>query len=285
VGRAARNELAAAAVAAARRGWAVFPCRRGDKRPAIARWPQLATANPAHIAAAWRDRFPYANVGVACGPSRLVVIDLDTTSHGAALPEPWASELGVRDGQDVLAVLAGRAGHAVPETYTVRTPSGGQHLYFAAPGDREIRNSASEVGPMIDVRGAGGYIVAVGSVVGGRRYELVHDAAPLPVLPAWLAALAAPARPGRPLPITPDGPVYGRLRGVVETVLASQPGQRNGLLHWAACRAGEMVAAGQVDRATAEALLVRAAVDAGLRGGESEARRTIASGFRSAGAP
>ena len=83
----------------------VFPCRQGDKRPAIERWEERASANPASVAGAWGQRWSRANVAVACGPSRLVVIDLQTTAHCAP-----AGTLGrrtaVRHGCDVLAVLA-----------------------------------------------------------------------------------------------------------------------------------------------------------------------------------
>lgn len=275
--------IRAAAADAARRGWAVFPCRNGDKRPAIDRWEERASADPAHVAGAWRERWPRANVGIACGPSGLVVVDLDTPEHGGALPAEWAAEPGVCDGRGVLAVLARRAGQRLPETYSVRTPSGGLHLYFAAIAGRELRNSAGRIGPMIDVRGCGGYVVAAGSVVGGRRYEVAREG-PVAPLPSWLADLAGPAGRAPGLPVPRRGAVYGRLRGVVETVLAAEPGTRNGRLYWAACRAAEMVAAGKIDQATAEELLVRAAVEAGLRGGVPEARRTVASGLRAGGA-
>ncbi len=271
-----------AAVAAAERGWAVFPCRPGNKRPAVDRWEQRAIADPERVAAHWPGE--RHNVGIACGPSQLVVVDLDTAEHGRELPAEWAVGPGITDGQGVLAVLAHQDGQQLPDTYTVRTPSGGLHLYFAA-GERggELRNSAGRIGPMIDVRGRGGYVVAAGSVVGGRGYEIERDA-PVALLPEWLAALARPAtRPASPARLH-SGPVYGRLRGVLEAVLSSKPGTRNGRLYWAACRAGEMVAASKIDRATAEDLLVQAAVDTGIRGGELEARRTVASGLRAGGA-
>ena len=276
----AGHSQAAAAIAGAERGWAVFPCRPGDKRPAIDRWEERASARPAHVRAAWRDRFRACNVGVACGPSGLVVIDLDTAVHGGSLPESWAAEPGVRDGRGVLAVLAERAGQPWPSTYSVRTPSGGLHLYFAAAAGREVRNSAGRVGPMVDVRGSGGYVLAEGSVVAGRPYEIAEDL-PVGPLPGWLAELADPAEPA-PRPAAArqvTGSVYGRLRAVVDFVLTSEPGTRNDRLYWAARRAREMVAAGQMDRGTAERLLLAAAIDAGLRGGEPEARRTIASGL------
>jgi hypothetical protein len=222
------------------------------------------------------------NVGIACGPSRLVVIDLDTAEHGGSLPPSWAAEPSINDGREVLRLLALRAGEPWPDTYTTRTPSGGLHLYFAAIDGRELRNSASRVGPMIDVRAAGGYVVGAGSVTARGRYQVVRDYM-VRTLPGWLADLVAPARPTRAAPASvAQRPVYGRLRGIVEAVLTSEPGTRNGRLFWAACRAGEMISAGLIDHAAAEDVLVRAAVESGLRGGEPEARRTVASGLRSA---
>jgi hypothetical protein len=269
-----------AAVSAARRGWRVFPCRPGDKRPAVDRWEERACADPERVARYWPSE--RHNIGGACGPSRRVVIDLDTAAHGGQLPERWRAEPGIRDGRDVLATLAERAGQPWPSTYSVATPSDGLHLHFAAVPGREIRNSAGKIGPKIDVRGAGGYVLLAGSVIGGRGYEVTDDR-PAGPLPAWLADLADPPRPPRPAALPdPPGSLYGRLRGVVEAVLTSEPGTRNGRLYWAACRAAEMVAAGTLDRAAAERVLLDAAIEAGLRGGEPEARRTIASGLGTA---
>jgi hypothetical protein len=236
------------------------------------------------------------NIGVACGPSRLVVIDLDTHSP---LPDDWRLP-GVNDGRDVLALLAEWAGQPWPVTYTVKTPTGGLHLYYAAPDGPEIRNSAGKIGPLIDVRGGGGYVLAAGSVLderaypgnpecrelvtGGRGYEVVDDSDPEP-LPAWLAALAADAEPAaRPFaPGRVRAASGARFQGLIDTVRGGQEGDRNGPLYWAARRAAEMIAAGEVDRGTAEESLVAAALEAGLRGGEREARRTFASAMRGGG--
>lgn len=273
-----RHQLCAAAVALAARGYALFPCRPDDKRPAIDRWEQRASADPLHIEAAWRDRYPGANIGVACRPSGLVVIDLDTAGHSGTLTENQQPG----SGHEVLAALADRVGQPWPATYSVATPSGGLHLYFAAIAGREVRNSAGKIGPMIDVRGAGGYVVGAGSSIAGRCYEVIDDRPAGPLL-AWLADLADPPRPARPAAApAAGGSLYGRLRGILEFVLASEPRTRNGRLYWAARRAREMIAAGTIDRMTAEQLLLAAALEAGLRGGEAEARRTIASGLGTA---
>jgi hypothetical protein len=261
----------------------VFPCLPGDKRPAIDRWEQRASVGARHIGAAWDERYAGHNIGIATGPSALVVLDLDT--HGT-LPLGWRDEPGIVDGQDVLATLAERAGQDWPHTLTVRTPSGGRHLYFWAPAGIEIRNSAGKVGPMVDVRACGGYVVGAGSVTPAGEYvELDGFAEPAP-LPPWLLTLIfPPPSPSvfRDGPLVHAGSMPTRLRGVVQAVLDSEPGTRNGRLHWAACRAAEMVSNGQLDRSAAEALLLEAALEAGLRGGEREARLTIASGLRNGG--
>jgi hypothetical protein len=121
------------------------------------------------------------NVGVRTGAaSGLLVVDVDHVQSWEALTQD----------QDV------------PRTYTVRTGSGGLHLYFAHPGG--IGNSASKLAPGVDVRGDGGQVVAPPSRTPAGAYVVVDDAKPAP-LPEWLAerlqrpeprrASAAPAAP------------------------------------------------------------------------------------------
>jgi len=263
---------AEAAAAAARRGWAVFPCRPGDKRPAVQDWENRACTDPERVARYWPS--PRHNVGIACGPSRLVVVDLD--AHGE-LPEEWQELPGVHDGKDVLVQICDWAGQPWPTTYTVATPSGGWHLYFAAPQGSGIRNSASLIGPQVDVRGTGGYVVAAGSAVGGGAYEVITEDDPAP-LPEWIARLLSPKaaqpdrRPGG------HGSAPGRLAGLLRAVEQAKPGTRNETLFWAASRAAEMVAEGKAGDGDVVGQLVEAAAAAGLS--EPEARRTIASAMR-----
>jgi hypothetical protein len=214
---------------------------------------------------------PRHNAGIACDPSGLVVLDLDAHSE---LPEEWRLP-GLHDGRDVLAQLAEWAGQPWPSTYWVLTPSGGWHLYFRAPEGSQIRNSASLLGPQVDVRAAGGYVVGAGSVVDGKAYELLDDCDPEP-LPAWLCRLLSPSpsRSASPSPSRSASP-SGRLAALVRTVETARVSQRNDTLYWAACRAREMADAGELGTEGATAFLVSAAVAAGLP--EREARRTIAS--------
>jgi Bifunctional DNA primase/polymerase, N-terminal len=262
------------ATALAAHGWHVFPCLRGGKRPAVKDdWEQRASADLGLVRRYW----PSArhNIGVACGPSGLVVLDLDT--HGTIL-EDWRMP-GIRDGKDVLALICEWAGQPWPATHTVTTPSGGWHLYYRAPGDAEIRNSQSLIGPMVDVRARGGYVLGECSIIGGKAYEALDDDAPAP-LPPWITRLLT----RRPDPVRPAGALRGtaegRLRALITKVSGGQPGNRNGVLYWASCRAAELITAGEVSRDDAEEYLVAAALEAGLRGGEREARRTFASAMR-----
>ena len=71
------NPLLSAALDYAARGWHVFPLRPGQKRPALqSDWEGRATTDPDRIRGCW-EHDDY-NIGIACGPSGLVVVDLDT---------------------------------------------------------------------------------------------------------------------------------------------------------------------------------------------------------------
>lgn len=166
-----------AALGYARRGWPVFPVQPGGKAPLVAHGLHDATRDPAEIAASW-SRCPDAGVAIRTGAvSGLVVLDVDGD-----------------DGHDRLHELE-RAHGELPRTASVHTPRGGQHLYFQHPG-HEVRNSASRLGPALDVRGDGGYVVAPPSRgANGRRYE-PDEQAPVAPLPGWLMTLLAPQQGG-----------------------------------------------------------------------------------------
>ena len=166
---------------------------------------------------------------------------------------------------------SGQGSRGRPPTWSA-TPSGGWHLYYAAPEGREIRNSASLLGPLIDVRAGGGYIIGADSIVGGKRYELLDASDPEPLPPLDLPAPGPSASLPRPAG-TAGSP--GSKSGCRDSSPPSAParhGDRNGPLYWASRRAAEMIAAGEISREEAEEPLVAAVLEAGLRGGEAEAR-------------
>jgi Bifunctional DNA primase/polymerase, N-terminal len=281
--------LLRSALAAAMLGWHVFPCAAGGKRPALrGNWQDLATTSADQIRD-WWARAPY-NIGIACGPSGLVVIDLDLPHDGEAGDEEAADgTLFPLSGADILSGLARQRGERYPGgTYIVDTPSGGCHLYFSAAsaaGDARVKNSAGAVGAHIDVRADGGYIVGAGSRIGGRAYTARGRRAAAP-LPSWLAQLVRdsyepPAVPAPRLPVTDraQGRAYAMaaLRAETERVAAARPGTRNVTLNRAAFSLGQLVAAGLIPPIPVITSLIDAARYAGLP--EEEAIRTVRSGM------
>jgi len=171
----------AGAVWCIEKGFRLFPLRKGSldeqKQPAVQEWERKATCTPDAISK-WEADHPNANWGLACGPSGLLVVDLDDKGgkHGT---EEWRKLCAANDYK--------------PDTLVVRSASRKSwHLYFVGEGG----NSASKLGPGIDTRGAGGYVVAPGAAFvapGGEvlgRYEIEIDA-PVAPAPAWLLQLVA----------------------------------------------------------------------------------------------
>jgi Bifunctional DNA primase/polymerase, N-terminal len=280
-GSRAESGLQSSALAAADLGWHVFPCAPGSKRPALKdNWQDLATTDPDRIRS-WWGRQPY-NIGIACGPSGLVVIDLDAD----AARDGTARDGTARDGTASLALLCRAHGERYPDgTYTVDTPSGGCHLYFTAPAT-PVRNSAGRAGPLIDIRADGGYVVGAGSRIGERAYAARGDFLPLTLpFPAWIARLLsddpAPPQALRPLP-PPDGTAsrsyaLAALRKETRRVADARPGTRNDTLNRAAFCLGQLVAARLLPPLPVMTALADAAAYAGLP--DDEARRTIRSGM------
>lgn len=149
-------------------------CEAPGKHPRILNWPENATTLCVRIRS-WWHRWPLANIGLATGEaSGIVVLDVDPR-HGG---EVSLEELERRFGE-------------LPASVEAETGGGGRHLLFKHPG-RTVTNSAGSLGPGLDVRGDGGYIVAPPSLhASGRRYawEGAHHLAYMepPPLPQWLS--------------------------------------------------------------------------------------------------
>ncbi|MEU9055673.1 bifunctional DNA primase/polymerase [Streptomyces sp. NPDC048384] len=274
-----------AALEAAERGWYVFPLRPGGKRPALhgeasctytgecaaghRKWEQRATRDPERIRTTWWHT-PY-NVGIATGPSRLVVVDLDMPKHKSSSDTP--------SGADTFAALCERAGHPVPDTYRVRTASGGEHLYFTAPEGLRLTNTARTIGELVDTRAWGGYVVAAGSVTPAGDYEALSGPVAAP-LPLWLQSILQPALKA---PQAPSRALAGQSRRYADVALASevrnvataQPGEREGKLFRAARALGRFVAWGDLPRHVVEQALQEGGERAGLSA--SECRSTLRS--------
>lgn len=81
----------------------------------------------------------------------------------------------------------------LPPTLTVRTGSGGRHKYFRCPGTH-VGNSAGQLGRGLDVRGAGGYLIAPPSVHPDGGVYAREEEREIADLPPWLLNLVAAPR-------------------------------------------------------------------------------------------
>lgn len=192
------HDMVAAAYIYASRGMKIFPvwwaqdgqcacsagpdCSSPAKHPLVPRWEQVASAHSGDMSN-WWQRWPDANIGLPAGINNLAIIDVDP-AHG---------------GDENLTTLArwvhDRTGTMLYDTLTVRTGSGGTHLYYQAPeggiktAARSFRlNGIDTRGGTPDGHGAG-YVVAPPSLhVSGGRYETVYRVwppAPWPAILTW----------------------------------------------------------------------------------------------------
>ncbi|WP_370973907.1 bifunctional DNA primase/polymerase [Amycolatopsis sp. cg9] len=280
--------LMGVALAAARQGLYVFPLWPRSKTPCLhgkrrcqgtgvcadghLGWEQRATTDP-DLIRYWWGASPTCNVGIACGPSNLYVLDLDP-DHGEDPPPEWA---GARHGRDVLARLAEQAGQPYPgDTFTGRSPSPSLHLYFRVGQDSTLRNTAGRAGWRIDSRGRGGFIVAPGSVRRDGVYTVARHA-PIAPLPGWLVPLFTP--PPRPLPepvefgdVRPlsDTRRQRYLDKVADTVAHAAPHTAHDTLVRAAYTLGRLVGGGEFTDDEARAALHIAAQQRRIPTGEAD---------------
>lgn len=187
----ASNPLLEAALDYAGRGWRVFPlhnptsegcscqkpdCHSSGKHPRISNGLTGASSDASKIRG-WWARWPDANIGVATGPgSGIFALDVDGDN-----------------GQASLAALEPLP--ATRRSNTGRTGAHGErtgfHLYFTSPAGVNLRSSAGRLGQGLDIRAAGGYVVAPPSLhASGLRYEWAGEGSTIASAPTWLIATA-----------------------------------------------------------------------------------------------
>ena len=162
------SALGQAALEYAEKNWYVFPCVPGDKRPLIRDNFKLSSVEPSQITMWWTE-YPFANIGLDCGKSGLVAIDVDP---------------GKEDAKALPGIIWLSGGRKAWHTRRHATPSGGEHYIFqAAPeSEGEIPTSTGIFGgPGIDGRGKGGYVVLPPSRLLSGAYSVADSSAPLPV--------------------------------------------------------------------------------------------------------
>lgn len=171
-------------------------CPRGEscispgKHPSIDSWQTAASVEPAVL----RDWFAHSdqNIGVVCGPSNIVVIDIDPRNGGT----------------DTFTALVSELGH-LPPTVAADTGGGGAHYVFRRPtGDLE-----SKLGKGVDLlRDSRQFLVEPSMHPSGQSYRwragCAPDEAHIAALPeAWIKRVRRqpPARPiVRPIAVSTD---------------------------------------------------------------------------------
>jgi hypothetical protein len=239
------------------------------KEPATKRGFHDATLNPATISRWWKAQ-PY-NIGIRTGAESGV----------------WVFDVDGADGRASLAKLVETHG-PLPVT-PVSLTRNGFHFCFRYTGP--IPSSVGKIGPGLDVRGDGGYIVAPPSIhPSGHVYQWTDDAptGELAIAPERLVRLAR-ARPQFdlvPPVVRHDGApdAYGRaaLEREVAALAAVPVGARNNSLNRTAFRLFQLVAGGELDREHVIAELVVACHRNGLvrNDGLRSVLATIQSGER-----
>jgi len=212
----------------AERGLAVFPCAPNTKVPfAGTSGLKEATTNEGQIKA-WWEKSPEANVAIATGSrSGIYVIDVDAPS----------SEIMPR----------------LPETWIARTRSGGWHYVYALPDGglpNTAKNNANALGPDVDTRGDGGYILVWPSVVEGKPYAWINDIDPTP-LPSWIVEKLTPRQTAMVVHrnayrLTASSWATRAVDEEVTTLRAVQKGGRNHALARAAFKLGQICGAGHL---------------------------------------
>jgi hypothetical protein len=150
-----------AALSYAANGVYVFPLKPGSKAPITAHGVHDATVDAEQIRK-WWSATPDAGIGIACGPSGLLVVDVDKSSGLTNSIGLWTHPIEELE---------------LTNTYTIQTPSGGWHFYYQLPDD-VTGNTVSKLHEGVDTRGVGGYVVAPPTT--GYAVVVDSDVVPLP---------------------------------------------------------------------------------------------------------
>jgi len=191
-------------------GMPVFPVGR-DKKPLVA-WKQYQERLPIEEEVkTWWNQHPYANIGLTTGHlSGLIVVDPDSQEATRAFKENYP------EAKETLQAQTGR--------------EGARHFYFIhEPG---ITNDAGKLlGPGIDVRGEGGYVVVPPSIhANGKSYQWLNKNKPIALPDKLRKILVSRSKDGKPFNdglTQPDGEkIPDHQRNVTLTSLAGSMRRR-----------------------------------------------------------
>ena len=270
-------------------GAAVFPIDPTTKKPPDGfLWRARSTAEESSILALWLAH-PGAGVAIDLAKTGLVAIDCDRHAEKD-------------DGVAAFRKLSANHAPIGPEVPIVETAGGGEHLIFRNLQDEPLTNARGALPAGIDVRGAGGYIVAAGTVrPDGSSWKHADGTADLvsalefdavPEIPGWIVDIIRTKKPDRDTSSNQSsGSAHSddRVRAYVDAAVANEceavarapSGARNETLNKAAFALGTLVGAGALDAGMAADVLFAAAIAASLvkDDGPRACRATIRSGL------
>lgn len=162
-----------------KRGWFIFPIKRGMKFPPLIADNLAGASNSAKRVASWAKIYPGCNWGLSLAKSNMLVVDVDRAD----------GKIG-QDTFDHLDLLNGW-----PDTYTVRSPSGGEHRYYQiTEGHKHIfALGKAGFGSGID---SPNYVLLAGCTLANGSYAVINDA-PLAPTPEWFWQVLDEAKRGR----------------------------------------------------------------------------------------
>ncbi|MEO3926936.1 bifunctional DNA primase/polymerase [Micromonosporaceae bacterium B7E4] len=291
------SDLLAPALRYAEQGWPVFLLAR-SKRP-VANCLPCREADDSHDPAACDCLTCHGFYAASTDPLRVPGIVAAVPGGQLALRTGAASGVVVVDvdprhrGDDTMTALIGAG--LLPPTAHVVTGSGGRHLYYRHPG-RPVRCSQGKpgvgLGPGIDVKADGGYVVLPPSVHprSGRPYQWVPGRRMEEMPPALVEACEPP--PPTPAPTAPAGPISTHAAGGIShpdrllaahlyAVVSAPEGARRTTLYGAARGVARMVAAHAIDQADAVTALTTAGRQAEQT--DRDIRAAIRGGFLAEG--
>ncbi len=148
----------------------INPCTSPGKHPAISKGRNASSKSEAVLQNLWASR-DYLNVAIATGEeSGIFVIDIDGLI-----------------GEESFSTLE-KEYSKLPKTLTSITGRG-RHLLFKYP-NKKVFNRTSALGPNLDIRGSGGYIISPPSThISGIQYEWEDENSPISEAPQWLLDL------------------------------------------------------------------------------------------------
>jgi len=255
--------LSDAALTYARSGWFIIPLKPGSKSPLTPHGVYDATTDEQQIQRWWSAQ-PNANIGLACGASGVVVIDIDPRNGAPA---------------DISAILEVLQIPVQEPVLISQTGGNGYHLFFRLPSAEEqsiIEISRRGLPPGVDIKSENGYVVLPPSIhPNGQLYRWVNATQPRPVsqlpeVPAHLLNIKSAGKlTVQPVVVASDKDhltqlAQQRLTEEIEMLQRAQVGHRNDTLNAVTYRLGQWVGADLLPRQSVVDQIMQAAAHIGL---------------------